>query len=44
MTEFTTIDRQGRKVVVKQLSDIKWLFVFQDRYLERREIELVGQK
>lgn len=42
MPEFTTVDRQGRLVAVKQLADGRLVFIFQDGYLEKREIVKIG--
>jgi len=38
MPEFKTVDRQGKVVIVKQLPDNRLVFVWQDGYLEKREI------
>ncbi len=38
MTEFNTIDRQGKIVHVKDLADGRIVFVSQDGWIERREI------
>ena len=38
MTNYQATDRQGRAVLIKQISDNRLVFVFQDGQAERREI------
>jgi hypothetical protein len=38
MTDYQATDRQGRAVMIKQISDNRLVFVFQDGWQERREI------
>ncbi len=38
MTTFTATDRQGHIVAVKQLADGRLVFVWDEGYLEKREI------
>jgi hypothetical protein len=44
MTDYQATDRNGRAVLIKQISDNRLVFVFQEGYIERREIVSIKQE
>jgi hypothetical protein len=44
MTDYKATDRNGRAVLIKQISENRLVFVSQDGYIERREIVSIKQE